>query len=181
MIEIWRDIKDYEGLYQVSNWGRVKSLGNGNSKNSKVRILKTSKNKCGYLYVVLCKDGKVKTYKVHRLVAEAFIPNPLNLPQVNHKSENKQDNRVENLEWISASGNTNYGTRNRRVSEKMTNGKLSKEVLQYSLDGTFIKEFPSTREIERQLNFDNGFISKNCLGKCKSAYGFIWKYKKEVV
>ena len=165
-METWIDIKDFDGLYQISNFGRV--------KNS-VKIMRTWEDGYGYLQLHLCKDGNKKTFKVHRLVAEAFIPNPDNKPQVNHIDENKTNNRVENLEWVWAKDNINHGTRNKRVGEK-----LSKQVLQFSIDGTFIKEWPSLREIEKQTGFNHGSISMCCLGKRKTAYGYIWKYKGEV-
>lgn len=189
MEEIWKDINRYEGLYQVSNFGRMRSLGNGNSNNSKVRILKVSKNRCGYLCVCLCKDGKQKTFKLHRLVAETFLPNPLNLPQVNHKDEDKTNNFVGtpendykdgNLEWCDNKYNSNYGTRNKRISKSQSgvlNTKKSKPVLQYSLDGTFIREYPSASECGRN-GFNQGLVSTCCRGECSQAYGFIWKYKE---
>lgn len=187
-MEIWKDIAGYEGLYQVSNWGRVRSFGNG--KNYKYgRILKQSKNGSGYLFVCLCKNGKKKNYTIHRLVSETFIPNPDNLPQVNHKDENKNNNFCGtpendftdgNLEWCTPSYNSNYGTRNKRASEKKTNGKMSKSVIQYTLDGEFVKEWVSLHECSR-----NGFHHQNiircCRGKYKQYKGYIWKYKKEVV
>ena len=122
--EIWKDILGYEGLYQVSNFGRVKSLERliKYTENKivlrKCRIIKTHTNKCGYVYVVLHKDGNKKNYLVHRLVAEVFISNPDNLPQVNHKDENKLNNSVENLEWCDAKYNVNYGTCIERRSKK---------------------------------------------------------------
>lgn len=164
MIEIWRDIKDYEGLYQVSNFGRVKNV-----RTSK--ILKVKEHTRGYLKVCLCKDGKTKQFFVHRLVAQAFIPNPLNLPQVNHKiegEEGKKINTVENLEWCDAKYNMNYGTRNEKVS---------KPVLQFSKNGCFVKEWSSVMEVQRQLGYGQGHISNCCNGKLKSAYGYIWRYK----
>ena len=171
--EIWKDIEEYEGLYQISDKGRVKSL-----KFGKEKIMKLQKDTNGYLYVGLCKNGeKQKMFLIHRLVALAFISNPQNLPQVNHKSEDKTDNRVENLEWCSVKYNCNYGTRNQRQAEKMTNGKLSKPVLQYTKDGIFIKEWRSTHDVERNLGFDQGYISSCCNGKFKWAYSFVWKYK----
>ena len=111
MIEIWRDIKDYEGLYQVSNFGRVRSLNY--NKTGEIKIMKLKKTRDGYLRVGLRKNGKQKWISIHRLVAEAFIPNPLNLPCVNHKiegEEGKKINTVENLEWCTYKYNTNYGT-----------------------------------------------------------------------
>lgn len=133
MQEIWKDIRDYEGLYQISNNGNVKSLGrwvnykNKGKKWQEGKILKPLVKKGGYLHVGLWKNGKVKFFIVHRLVAQAFIPNPNNLPQVNHKDENKENNVVKNLEYCDAKYNSNYGTRNKRVAEKMKGKKLSDE------------------------------------------------------
>ena len=169
--EYWKPIKGYEGLYEVSNLGRVKSL-----KFGKERMLKVSKDKKGYLHVVLCKNGILKTYYVHRLVAEAFIDNTDNLPQVNHKDENPQNNIYTNLEWCDRKYNCNYGTRNERISEKMTNGKLSKPVLQYTLDGELVKEWSSTHECGRN-GYNRGNVWACCLGRLKTYKGFIWKYK----
>lgn len=178
LFEIWRDVIGYEGLYQVSNYGRVKSLNYHGGKKEKV--LKPGKDRCGYLYVVLCKEGSHKKYKVHRLVAQAFIPNPNNYPCVNHKDENKTNNCVDNLEWCTYKYNTNYGTCIERSANSRINDKRSKPVLQYSLEGNFIKKWPSGREIQRQLGFNQGGISNCCLGKCNTAYGYIWRYKNEV-
>ena len=116
MNEEWRDIKEYEGKYQVSNLGRVKSLNYNNTKKEK--ILK-SRNNRGYLCVTLYKEGKSKTCKVHRLVAQAFIENSNNYLEVNHKDENKTNNCVENLEWCTRKYNNSYGTRNKKASESM--------------------------------------------------------------
>ena len=167
MKEIWKPIKDFE-YYFISNFGRVKS-----TKFGKERILKLTKDKDGYLIVNLYKNNKSKTFKVHRLVAEVFLPNPYNLPQVNHKDENPQNNIVTNLEWCDAKYNNNYGTRNKRIGKSNTNGKRSKPVLQYTLDGKFVREWESYRECKR-----NGFnhVSECCRGKLKSCGGFIWKY-----
>ena len=172
--EIWKPIKGYEGLYQVSNFGRVKSL-----KFGKEKILKQSKNKkTGYLHVVLCKNGILKTFRVHRLVAEAFLDNPNNLPCVNHKDENKTNNNVDNLEWCNAKYNLNYGNRNKRISEKMTNGKLSKPVLQYTLDGELVKKWPSAHECGRN-GYNRGNVVACCLGYLKFYKGYIWRYEKD--
>lgn len=128
--------------------------------------------------VVLQKEGDIKNKTIHRLVAEAFIPNPLNLPQVNHKDEDKTNNRVENLEWCDSKYNTNYGTCVDRRSKKFINGKKSKIVLQYSLDLILIKEWPSVREIQRQFGYKQGHISECCRGELKTYKGYIWKYKE---
>lgn len=173
MEEIWKYIVDYEDLYQISNKGNVKSLEN--NKTKKEKILKQPVDKDGYLFVCLCKNGKIKNFKVHRLVAEAFIQNPNNLPQVNHKDENKQNNCVENLEFCTAKYNNKYGTKNKRIAEK-----LSKPVLQ--IDKTtneVISEFTSIMEVERQLGISCSNISECCNNKPhhNTAYGFKWKYK----
>ena len=113
-MEEWRDIEGYEGLYQVSNLGRVKSLNFNHTK--KERVLKGNPDKDGYLRVTLFKNGR-KTYRIHQLVALVFIPNPNNYPVINHKNENPSDNRVENLEWCTIAYNNCYGNRLKRVSE----------------------------------------------------------------
>lgn len=181
-MEEWRNIKGYEGLYQVSNYGRVKSLdrwetiGCNTKRFRKGRMLKLAKDKYGYLKVDISKNGKRKQYSIHRLVAQAFIDNPDNLPCINHKDENPSNNNVDNLEWCSYQYNTNYGTGIQRRADKMINGKCSKKVYQYTIDGNFVKVYPSGKEIQRQLGFAQSHINRCCLGKCKTAYGFIWKY-----
>ena len=114
--ENWKEIKGFDGNYSVSSEGIVRSNGLLKGKNSKVRILKTEMSKKGYLRVGLVKDGKQKKYLVHRLVAIAFLDNPNNLPEVNHRNEIKTDNRVENLEWMSRRDNMNYGDRTKKAS-----------------------------------------------------------------
>lgn len=126
-MEIYKDIEGYEGLYQISNLGNVKSLerkvikgnGNGGLYILPERILKPGKGGNGYYLVVLSKDGKHKNKMIHRLVAEAFIPNPDQLQYINHKDENPANNIVENLEWCTPKYNCNYGRRNEKISEKM--------------------------------------------------------------
>ena len=131
--EIWKPIVGYEGLYEVSSYGRVRSLDKYDSRNCfrKGKVLSPFKDRYGYLSVVLSCNGKCKTINVHRLVAKAFLPNPDNLPQVNHKNEDKSDNRVDNLEWCDSKYNNNYGTRKDRVrNSRIKNGTytgLSKE------------------------------------------------------
>ena len=175
MKEVWRDIKEYEGCYQVSDLGRVKSLNYLHT--GKERVLVGIKDKYGYLSVSLCKDGKIKHYLLHRLVAQTFIPNPDNLPQINHKDEDKTNNAASNLEWCDRKYNNNYGTRNERVAKGLRNHpNKSKTVSQYTIDGTLVGSYPSTNEAERQTGYSNGNISACCRGKMKQAYGFVWKY-----
>jgi hypothetical protein len=174
MEEVWKDIEGYDD-YQVSNHGRVKSL-----KYGKERIMTPHTINGGYLNVCLSKNSKINWYLIHRLVAEAFISNPYNLPYINHKDECKTNNHVDNLEWCTRQYNNTYGTGIQRMTEKLkgrNNTKKSKTIYQYTLDGKFIKEFPSTMEVERQLGYSNGNISQCCLGKRKTAYGYVWKYK----
>ena len=171
--EYWKPVVGYEGLYEVSNWGRVKSL-----KFGKEKILKQS-IRHGYYSVGLSKNGIVKTYQVHRLVAEAFIDNTDNLTQVNHKDENKLNNNVDNLEWCSVLYNNTYNERHKKIAEKNINGKKSKPVLQYTLDGEFVREWESTREAGRN-GYQQICISKCCRGINKQHKGFIWKYKEDI-
>lgn len=170
-MEQWKDIKDYKGLYQVSNFGRIKSVEKVlvDGRHRKERILKPTKQSNGYYGVMLSNNTIKKRYLVHRIVAEAFLDNPDNLPQVNHKNEIKTDNRVENLEWCDGFYNIHYGTAIQRIS---------KPVYQYTLDGEFVKEWQSAHEIERQLGYHSSAISKVCRGIKNKHKGFIWKYKE---
>ncbi len=183
MEEIWVDVKDYEGLYQVSNCGRIKSLERyeqcGNHlRIRRERILKPIINDYGYIVVNLFKKRKITQYQVHRLVAEAFIPNPYDLPEVNHKDEDTKNNSVFNLEWCTHYYNINYGTRTKRATETQLNRKdSSKTVLQYTTDGQFVKEYPSVKEAARQNGFNFGHIASCCRGEIKTSRGYIWRYK----
>lgn len=175
-MERWKDIIGYEGLYQVSNLGRVRSLGN--KTHPGIHLMKLIISKFGYVVIKLCKDGKEKLLKVHRLVAKAFIPNPLNLPHINHINEDKTDNRVSNLEWCDSKYNNIYGTRLKRVVEANTNGKLSKQVMQYTMDGEFVREWPSTKECGRN-GFNQSAVAACCRGVKPHYKGYLWKYKGE--
>lgn len=158
--EIWKEIKGYEGLYAVSNRGRVKNIMSG-------RILKNRIDGHGYAFVALCKgDGtKPKQIKVHRLVALAFIPNSDNLPQVNHIDEDKTNNDVSNLEWVSASQNIRHSAH-----------QYSCRINQLSLDGELVKTWESSWQIERELGYAQGYIINCCKRKYKQAYGYRWEY-----
>ena len=172
-METWKNIKGYEGLYQVSNMGRVKSLERKNclGRTIKERILKPAMDRGGYLQVGLCAGGKKKTLKVHRLVCEAFHDNPENKPDANHINENKTDNRACNLEWSTRRENLNHGTRNERSAKA-----LSKPICQYTLDEKIVKTWASLTEVKRQTGFGQSHISEVANGNRKTAYGFIWKY-----
>lgn len=161
--EIWKDIKEYEGRYQVSNLGRVKSLNYNRQGVSKV--LKNTVSRTGYLDVGLCKDKVRKTYRVHRLVAEAFIPNPGNKPQVNHLDEDKTNNRVDNLEWCTARENSNHGTRTKRMS--ITN---SKPII--CTNGNIKEKYASQKEFCLKYRFSSGQVSEVISGKHKTVGGW---------
>lgn len=177
MIEEWRDIKNYEGRYQVSSMGRVKSLERkiphwrGGERIQKERILEPATTYHGYLRVGLHAGGKQKMLMVHRLVCEAFHENPDNKQQVNHVNEDKTDNRAYNLEWSTPRENCNFGTRNTRVAKA-----LSKRVGQYALDGKLVKTWESLAEIKKRTGFYHSAICEVANGKRKQAYGFVWKY-----
>ena len=168
MEEIFKEIIGYEGLYWISNLGNVKS---------KHKILKPVINKDGYYCVTLSKKGKLKTYTLHRLIALHFIENPDNLPQVNHKDENKLNNSISNLEWCTQQYNHDYGTRNIRTGKSQINKQGSKVLLQYDLQDNFIKEFPSVSAASRELGKSQANISKCANGFKNQAYGYKWKFK----
>lgn len=177
MEEIWKDIVGYDGLYQVSSLGQVKMLGrikrlwNGGETYLKPKILNQNVI-CGYKKVKLRdKNGEAKMISVHRLVAAAFIQNQDNLPQVNHKDENKLNNNVENLEWCTAKYNSNYGTGIKRCSEARF-----KRIAQISLNGNVIREWNSMKEIVKTLGFSYSRLSQACNGITKTSNGYIWKF-----
>ena len=184
-IEIWKtavyDGEIYEGLYKVSNWGRILSLNYRNT--GKAELMNPSEGKNGYLKVELCKNGEYKMCLVHRLVAFTFLENPENKPQVNHKDEDKTNNFVflnedgsvdkekSNLEWSTPKENSNHGTRNERMAKTK-----SKKVLQFTLDEKFIREWESTAECGRN-GFTHQGVSACCRGEIPQYKGFKWKYE----
>lgn len=172
MKEEWRDITGFEGLYQVSNLGRVRSLPKTGSGGHNGIILSQNKDKDGYLLVHLYINRKRISCKVHRLVAKAFIPNPNNLAQINHKDEIKDNNCFTNLEWCSSSYNNSYGKGkiNRANSKKVP-------ILQLDMDDNIIREWDSSKEIEHSLRFNHSNITNCCKGRYKSMYGYKWRYK----
>ena len=167
MEEIWKDIEGFEGHYQVSNTGKVRSI-----KFNKIKELKPYKEtkRCGYMSVYLRLPGQKYTKKVHRLVAEAFIPNPNGFPEVNHIDENKENNCVENLEWCTGEYNLCYGTRLKRISESK-----KMKVAQYSLNGELLKVFNSQGEAAEKTNSTQGGISDCIRGRIKTHNGYVWK------
>lgn len=169
-MEIWKDVEGYEGLYSVSNYGRVKGHFG--------KILKPKYQRQGYLQVHLYKDKKQKTVFIHRLVAIAFIPNPDNLPQINHKDEIKDNNHVDNLEWCDGKYNCNYGTRNKRMSETLRLGSAT--IIQLTKNGEFIKEWESVKAASEALKIEKSGIYYCLEGKYKRnlSHGFQWQYKK---
>lgn len=174
--EVWKDVEGYNGDYQISNLGNVKSF-----KYKKPRILKPHYDKRGYARLILRKDNNDFGHYIHRLVAQAFIPNPNNYPEVNHKDENPRNNTISNLEWCTKKYNNNYGTKIERTKAN-TNyleiaDKNSIPVLQYDLQGNFIKKWKSANECKRTLGYDNSFIAKCCRGEMYTAYKHIWKYE----
>lgn len=182
-METWKDIQGYEGLYQVSDLGRIRSCGrvcnakNGSTSKKRERILTQEITVYGYCRVRLFNcDGKAKHYATHRLVARAFL-GEIDGFEINHKNEIKTDNRVENLEIVTSKQNCNYGTRNERLSEKNKAQKeiWCKPVIQKTLAGEVVARYSSRLEAERKTGVHSGTISACCLGKNKTGGGFLWE------
>lgn len=170
LVEIWKPIKGYEDLYEISNFGRVKSFNYMNQ--GKEKILKLHTLKYNYKQIMLQKNNIRKCFLVHRLVAEYFIPNPNNLPYVNHKDENPANNHVSNLEWCSQQYNVNYGTCIERRSKSQ-----SKPVLQFDLNDNFIREYSSIKECAILNDFNQSHVASCCRGERKTHKNFIFKFK----
>lgn len=174
MEEVWKDIPSYEGYYQVSNLGRIKRLPrhkptDKRKTHNNIRKPRLAEN--GYFRINLSKDNSVKWFGIHRLVALAFIPNPDKLPVINHKDENKQNNRVDNLEWCDRVYNIQYGSRTERMAK--TRGKA---VAQITKDGELVATYYSIGEAGRQTGLDHRVICRVCNGKAKLYHGFRWEF-----
>lgn len=195
MKEVWKPIKGYEGLYEISNLGKIKSLKriliykNGHNRPMFERIM-TARVSKGYLCVNLYKNGKIKTSRIHRLVAEAFVPNPYNKPYIDHIDTIKTNNRYDNLRWVTPKENTlNPITLNRIISiikrEDTIKNRIkacktsnSKPVVQCTKDMIFVTEYKSATEAAKFNGFNRRNISHCCEGKRKTCSGYIWKYKE---
>lgn len=188
-MEIWKPVVGYEGLYEVSDLGRVRSLDRdipmvrGKQRytlHTKGQIIVPHERRHGYLAVCLygkeSKNGRFRQISVHRMVAEAFLPNPSGHKEVNHLDENKQNNVLSNLEWCDRKRNTNYGTAIERRAKKLINGPKAKAVDQLDLNGNYIRTFPSMAEAKRQMGYEQSAICYAIKGKFSQAYGYKWRY-----
>lgn len=183
--EIWKGIEGYEGLYEVSNYGRVKSLERTrlfesgkkglHTRKYRERILKQYVGTTGYWIVVLSKDGIEKTYKVHRLVAKAFISNPFNLPHINHKDENPLNPRADNLEWCDQKWNCNYKNHSKKLSQAQIDSK-GRKVYLYDLNGELINVFMSTKDCER-AGFNRRAVYSCCKHEVQSHKGYVFRFE----
>lgn len=181
--EIWKPVVGWEGLYEVSSHGRIRSLNrviinkSGGKQSFVGRILRPARDRYGYNRVVLSKEGTSYNRIVHRLVAQAFIPNPNNLPEVNHKDEDKTNNIPENLEWCSNKYNVNYGTGlARRMVSQRNHPNESKAVRQFSKKGVVIADYPSIKEAVRRTGVKAETISKSCRGLQKFCHTYYWRF-----
>lgn len=180
--EIWKDIKGYEGSYQVSNLGRVKGLRREVFKRGICTLpesIMKQRLSFGYCRICLTQNGMRGYYFVHRLVADAFIPNPENKPEIDHINTVKNDNRIENLQWATKSENAQNPISVKRkyasrpIGNKNPNSKIIK---QYSIEGQLIKVYHGLREMARETGYSRFFVNQCCKGKYQKAYGYIWKY-----
>lgn len=187
--EIWKPVKDYEGLYEVSNLGRVRSVdrfvlgSKGSLRHIKGKYLIPHKNNKGYYLCDLYKENRRKNVLLHRAVAEAFVPNEYNLPYINHIDNNRENCVFTNLEWCTQSYNVKYSydTTDRKSIMNWKSGKEnrnSKPILMYSKDGVFIKSFDCISDAERELGISNNGIVACLKKRNKTAGGYIWEYAK---
>lgn len=194
MTEEWRPVVGYDGSYEVSSMGNIRSLDRLNGRGSwiKGRLMKPAMNQKGYMRVGLSFKGKQTYYSVHRLVAQAFVTNPDDKPQVNHINENKTDNRVSNLEWVTNRENAVHGTKIQRTTanidyaKKVANTdyaliarKLAKAVTATHLRSGEVLGFPSMQEAQRN-GFHAGAVSRCCKGELAHYKGYVWEYAVDV-
>lgn len=184
MQEIWKDIKGYENLYQVSNLGNVRSLNY--HKENRIQNLKTGTSTGGYLFVILCKNNQTSAVKIHKLVAEAFIPNPDNKPCIDHINTIRTDNNVSNLRWCNNKENMNNPNTINKISKSRIGKRVySKPIVQLTKTNEYICKWDALIDIENELGYRIGNISACCRGERKSAYGYRWvffdDYKQERV
>lgn len=167
-----RDIKGYEGIYKASAFGEIYSLRNN-------RFLTQTLDRGGYLKCSLYKDKKTRNVKIHKLIAESFLGERPYGTQINHIDENKLNNCIWNLEYVTASENVNHGTRNERVAEKLKNNVVfSKPIKKCDLSGNVIESYPSISEASRQTGIAQSNISRSVIGRRRTAGGFLWKLEK---
>ena len=196
--EIWKQINGYEGLYEVSNLGNVRSVerrvwSRGFYITLKGKPKKQVIDKRGYCIVFLSKDGKEKTHRVHRLVANAFIQNPYNKPEIDHINTNKQDNRADNLKWVTPKENSENVISHKKqidawddelkrkmIESRRSNGSKNApiKVYQYTLEGEFVAEYPTIKDAKKALLTNNN-IGKAVDREDKSSCGYLWRSKKE--
>lgn len=179
MKEEWKDVKGYEGIYEISNLGNVKSFYSG-------KIISQKKNNRGYMVVDLYKNRQRKSFLVHRIVAISFLNKDKLCNDVNHIDENKENNCVENLEWCTHKENVNKWCKNNteKVGRKQFKStekyrKLDMNISMFNKDGSFIKTYTRASDIKKELNKDISCIIQCCDGKRKSAYGYKWKFAFE--
>lgn len=179
MIEIWKDVEDYEDSYQISNLGRIRSkdryrkVCGGSQRFIKGKIIKPTKCRNGYLEASFARNQERRVFLLHRLVAKHFIPNPDNLPEVNHKDEDISNCRVDNLEWCTSKYNANYGTRTERC---LKNNPQNKPVIQMMPDGTEINLYKTIADAAKMMGITDSPIIRVCKGKQKTACGYRWRY-----
>lgn len=178
VIEEWKNIVGYEGLYMVSNLGRIKSLNYHNEHREE--IMKPNVWNGGYLKIGLYKNGKFKRYFVHRIVAEAFIPNTENKPYIDHINTLRSDNRVENLRWCTRQENMNNPLTLVKHKQKMLgNGCNNKPIVQLSTDNSLLGVYKSITSASKQLGYNNGYIGQCCNGQREKMYGYQWQYVED--
>ena len=172
MNEIWNDVPGYEGLYEVSNYGKVRNI-------KTKRIMKCTKNPCGYSIIGLRKNNKQHFHVLARIVANVFIPNPENKTEVNHIDGNKNNNTVSKLEWVNRNENMKHALKTGLL--RNASRKLPLKIYQLDLEGNFIREWENSNELKEYLKKDISHIYACCRGSEQTAYGYKWKYKFELV